>query len=234
MSDGLASTLLGRGLLQINMHKLADHRPASQEEAEDANRGGMFWHLYVFVCPVYATFLKATNQPWGEMGLIEGNFSLFHGTRHYSWKIPVRWSYSCPCMSSLQCALLSRQMTQGLVVFNLCTGGLLPLPTGLLVGTVFPAPSIFFAVSHLASSWSSSPWTLPSPFWAMPFFSVQLFTFSAGTFARLKDQEKSFLHDFTASSMQDLFFKMCLTFEWKSFYYYLMHRCFLWYSLFAM
>lgn len=52
MSDGLPSALLGRGCLQINMHKLVDCSPASQEEAEDANTGGTFWHLYTLIYPV--------------------------------------------------------------------------------------------------------------------------------------------------------------------------------------
>lgn len=52
MSDGLPSALLGRGRLQINMHKTVDCSPASQEEVEDANIGGTFWHLYTLIYPV--------------------------------------------------------------------------------------------------------------------------------------------------------------------------------------
>lgn len=55
------SAFLGKGPLQINVHKLVDHRLVTQEEAEDANTRDMFWHLYVFVHRVYATFLKGNN-----------------------------------------------------------------------------------------------------------------------------------------------------------------------------
>lgn len=67
-SDGLPSVLFGG-----DPHRCIN-RPANQEKAEDANGGCMFWHICTFVSPLYATFLKGTNQPWGDVGLIEMQF----------------------------------------------------------------------------------------------------------------------------------------------------------------
>jgi len=62
---------------------------------------------------MYASFRKGNNQPWGEVGLMRWSFSLFCCTRHYSWKVPVRSSYSCLCKCSLLCILTSLSTTRG-------------------------------------------------------------------------------------------------------------------------
>lgn len=62
MGHGPPSALLGKGPLQINVHKLVDHRLASQEEAEGANTGDMFWHLYVLYILYIPIFWKETTS----------------------------------------------------------------------------------------------------------------------------------------------------------------------------
>lgn len=101
---------LGRGHLQMGTHELMGRRLICQEKAEDANTAG---YVLASVCPMYASFRKGNNQPWGEVGLMRWSFSLFCCTRHYSWKVPVRSSYSCLCKCSLLCILTSLSTTRG-------------------------------------------------------------------------------------------------------------------------
>lgn len=172
-----------RGPLQIDMHKLVDHWPACQEETEVANTVGMFWLLYMLMCPVRTTVLKGSHQPWGEVGLMRWSFSQFHCTRQHSWKIPVTAPYSCLHKCSLQCVLTLLWTIPGLG-FNHFIGSLFPFPTGLLVG-FFPAPlsspfhSLFPAEEPLTAR-SQAHFSYFSLWTVLP-FSIQYFCRAART-----------------------------------------------------
>lgn len=161
------------------MHKLVVHWLTSQEEAEDANTGGMFWH------PIYVTFLKEHNQPWGEMGLMGCNLSLFHCTRYYSRKIPVDLILAC---TNVLCSVFSLQFKWpkgwGLTI---CPTVGSPSPQAfflhptfpLLFHTLFPAEDPLIELSQ-------------APYRQCHFFLFIFFTLSMGIFAGWKNRRSDF------------------------------------------